>query len=474
MSKFIDTKSLHFKMWTYFTLFSVFIFVMLWIFQIILLNTFYESMKIGEIRKIAKEVTQNRSAENFEDILYDTAFKNGVIIQSYNADGLPLLDGGNPAANRFNRSENSSIREIIHLLSSKEEGQIISFIRNIERANMSFVTAATKFKLKGTDFYLTIQAPLVPVTATTSVLKNQLLYITFILLILAFVLSYFIAKRISKPLSKITDTAGNLAKGNYSVVFEKGGYTEINRLADTLNFATEELSKTDALRRDLIANVSHDLRTPLTIIKSYSEMIRDFSGENAEKRNAHTKVIIDEADKMSALVNDILDLSRLESGTMELKLTNFDLTETINSIINRFSHLKEDGYNFIFKPSDSFFVHADEQQISQAIYNLINNAVNYTGDDKKIIISLCRNGENVRFSVADTGRGISEAEITRVWDRYYRSSYARTRNAAGTGIGLSIVKNLLNAHSAPFGVQSKLGEGSVFWFELKEVKIKNN
>lgn len=471
MLKFLDTKSLQFKMWLYFTFFSVFIFVMLWLFQIIFLNTYYESMKISEIRNITKEITAYTDDVDFEEQIYKTAFNNGVIVQLYNALGQPLAEDNNPAARRFFHAESNEVREFLRTLDAKKEGEIVSFIQDNKRPNMHFVIAGTRFHHGKNKVYLTLYAPLAPITATTEVLKNQLLLVTGILFVLSFVLSYFIAKRISRPLLKITDTASNLAGGDYEVRFEKGSYSEINRLADTLNFATSELSKTDALRRDLIANVSHDLRTPLTIIKSYSEMIRDFSGENAEKRNEHTKVIIDEADKMSTLVNDILDLSKAESGITELTKTRFDLYETIKSAINRFSVLTEnDGYRFIFNSDAGFYVYADEPKISQTVYNLLSNAVNYTGDDKKIMINLSKNNGKIRFSVTDTGQGIAENELPKVWDRYYRSAYGRTRSAAGTGIGLSIVKNLLSAHNCSFGAESKLGEGSTFWFELSEVK----
>ena len=366
--------------------------------------------------------------------------------------------------------QNRETDSLIDGLKKKDKGDIISFVANM-RPNMRAVVSATKISHNDNLYFMTVYAPLAPISSTTEVLKNQLLLVTGILFVLSFIISYFIAKRISNPLVKITNSAKCLAKGDYEAEFEKGGYTEINQLADTLNFATGELSKTDSLRRDLIANVSHDLRTPLTIIKSYSEMIRDISGENTEKRNAHTKVIIDEADKMSALVNDILDLSKAESGTYEYTFSRFNITDLVKSIINRFSSLVEkEGYEIILKSSENFFVNADETKIGQVIHNLINNAVNYTGDDKKVIISLEQKGEKVRFSVTDTGEGIAESDIPRVWERYWRSTCSRNRISAGTGIGLSIVKTILEGHNADFGVISRLDEGSVFWFELEKEK----
>ena len=472
MRKFIDTKSLKFKMWTYFTLFSVFIFVMLWLFQIIFLNTYYESMKINEIRKIAKEVTALNTSENFEEVLYKTAFNNGVIIQFYNKFGEPVLDADSPMLNRFSRWGREEVKKIIKSLNETEAGEIISYIKNTQRPDTHFVVAGAKFVSKeGEPYYLTFHAPLAPISATTEVLKNQLLIVTVILLIIAFALSYFIAKIISKPLLKITDSAKNLAKGDYSIVFEKGSYSEINSLASALNYATEELSKTDSLRRDLIANVSHDLRTPLTVIKSYAEMLRDFSGEHKEKRELHLKTLIDETDKMSALVDDILDLSKAENGVFSLSKSRFSLADCVRECVGRMMALSENSeFSFEVFADDPCYVRADEQKISQVVYNLVANAINYTGEDKKVIISVEKSNDKVKFLVKDTGEGIAKSEITKVWDRYYRSEMARQKNAAGTGIGLSIVKNILISHEADFGVISEEGSGSVFWFELSEDK----
>ncbi|MDP4119380.1 MAG: HAMP domain-containing sensor histidine kinase, partial [Bacillota bacterium] len=285
--------------------------------------------------------------------------------------------------------------------------------------------------------------------------------------LMAFLLSYFFAKKLAKPIVNITKSAKELGKGNYSVEFERSNYTEIDELAQVLNNTARELAKTDTLRRDLMANVSHDLRTPMTIIKSYAEMIRDLSGNIPEKRTAHTQVIIDESDRLQALVNDILDLSKLEAGTARITSEEFNISREVKEIVNRFHVFSEtQGYTFTEDIDDDLFVFADEHTIAQVIYNLISNAVNYTGDDKKVEISLKRNGNKVKFSVKDTGDGIKPEEQELVWQRYYRASESHKRTKIGTGVGLSIVHNILENHKATYGIDSTYGEGSIFWFEL--------
>ena len=242
-----------------------------------------------------------------------------------------------------------------------------------------------------------------------------------------------------------------------------------DRLGRTLNYAAEELSKLDALQKELIANISHDLRTPLTMISGYSEVMRDIPGENTPE---NMQIIIDETRRLSSLVNDMLDLSRITSGARKPNKTLFSLTQCVRDTLERFSHLRErDGYSFTFEAQEEIYVEADQVLILQVLYNLICNAVNYTGEDKRVIVRQTRDGETCRISVTDTGEGIEEEKLPLIWDRYYRASDFHKRGIAGTGLGLSIVKNALVLHNAPFGVSSKKGEGSTFWFELQVARI---
>ncbi len=469
MRKFVDTRSLKFKLWTYFGLFAALIMVVLWLLQIIFLSTYYENMKIHQIEKLGRMLVNEYGESDFEDTIYRSSFDNGVIVQLLDENGNPVLgtnlfgDGKGP--------RDRSQREFRYFLNrvQEDDDKIVAYKdeNNFMHAQSVVFGAELQSNTDGSHTYLYMQSPLAPIGATQQVLQNQLLIVTVLSLAFAFVLSYFIARRLSQPITKITESAAELATGDYNVVFDEEGYTEISRLASALNYTTSELSKTDELRRDLVANVSHDLRTPLTIIKSYAEMIRDISGENPEKRMQHTNVIIDESDRLGALVNDLLDLSRLESGILELNLTEFDLSQTVQSLMKGFQVLADnEQYVFHVSCEDNCLVRADEQRIEQVVYNLVSNAVNYTGRDKTVTVNVKHANGRVRFAVADTGKGIEKDELPRVWERYYKSSQKHRRMGHGTGIGLSIVKNVLEAHHARYGVSSEVGKGSVFWFEI--------
>ena len=222
------------------------------------------------------------------------------------------------------------------------------------------------------------------------------------------------------------------------------------------------------LQRDLIANVSHDLRTPLTMVKSYAEMIRDLSGDNPEKRNTHLQVIIDEADRLNTLVNDILTLSDVQAGTLELRIERFSIKDLVASVIQTYEVLKtNEGYKIQFNCRQDIDVVGDSARIKQVINNLLSNAIKYCGSDKKIFINVKKWGKRVHIEIVDHGQGIKPDELPYIWERYYKSSTHHVRATKGSGIGLSMVKGILTAHNARFGVESKVGRGTTFWFELE-------
>lgn len=194
-------------------------------------------------------------------------------------------------------------------------------------------------------------------------------------------------------------------------------------------------------------------------------MIIEISGEIPEKRNKHAQVIVDEADRLASLVNDVLDLSKIRSGIEELKRTEFDISSYVYEIIDRFAYLREaHGYQFITDIDEELYTFADEGKIGQVLYNLIGNAANYTGSNNTVYVRLKKESDTVcRFSVTDTGKGIKPEELPEIWERYYRSTDSHKRPVRGTGLGLSIVKTILEKHEFLFGVDSEVGRGSTFY-----------
>ncbi len=298
-------------------------------------------------------------------------------------------------------------------------------------------------------------------------MEGRTLLTALFIFVLSFAVSAAVSGLFTKPIGEMTGKAKQLAKGDFSVDFHGDDYgREMGELADSLNFARDELAKTDLMQKELIANVSHDFKTPLTMIKAYASMIIEISGEDKQKREKHAKVIVDEADRLASLVGDLLDLSKLQSGITALQKEQFDLSAYARQTVEQLEYLQAKGYAFTVEIEEGIFIEADKGKIGQVLHNLIGNAVNYTGEDRLVYVGLHRQGDVGRFYVRDTGEGIPAAELKDIWDRYYRSSSAHKRPVQGTGLGLSIVRKVLEMHGFAYGVESEEGKGSVFYFEF--------
>ena len=452
--------SLNQKIWKYFLIFSLFILSFLWFFQVIFFNKYYEITKIQDTKTVAKKIKNNQSSNYLASIINKNSLEKEVCVEIVDSGGITLYR----SAFRGKGCLQGQSYKALFITSGKSEGTYE--IINQEYDTNSLVSA---LKLNNGTFAF-VNSSLDPIESTVVILKNQLLVITIITILLAFTISYFISIHISKPIENISNEAKHLAKGNFNIDFAENDILEINELAKTLNYTKNELIKTDELRRDLMANVSHDLKTPLTMIKAYAEMSTDLHSDNKEKQKEDMKIIINETNRLTTLVNDILILSKMQSDIEELNIESFDLVELTNNILKSYSYLKElENYNFIFKHNKKkIILEADKQKIEQAIYNLINNAINYTGNDNKIFITILDKNNIIRVEIKDTGKGIKKEDLPYIWDKYYKNKKKHKRNLIGTGLGLSIVKNILEKHNFNYGVTTKENKGTSFYFETEK------
>lgn len=458
--------SLNREIWKYFLLFSILILGFLWTFQVLFLDKYYEHVKIRDIKKIANIIKISENSDNFKSIVNNASFEHGVCVH--------VID------KQFNSLYSSSFFGKGCFTGQEEQVNYKDEFINSGLDNATYELINPRFNNKTLVYamaldnnrYAFINTSLDPIDSTVGIIRSQLIIVTIIVLLLSFVISYFISNFISEPIVKINKSAKKLASGEFDVVFEDdGNILELNELAETLNYTKEELSKTEELRRDLMANVSHDLKTPLTMIKAYAEMSRDLHVDNPEKRNDDMNIIIDEVDRLNILVNDILEISKMQSNIDELVKEEFDLIELIEEILKKYQVLQElENYTFDFKHNrKKIFINADKNKLNQVIYNLINNAVNYTGNDNTVTIKVTQK-EEVLIEIIDTGKGIKEEDLPYIWDKYYKNKKKHKRNLIGTGLGLSIVKNILEKHEFEYGVKSTKDEGSNFYFVIPKEK----
>ena len=462
-------KSLKYTIWVYFLIFIVLIILLIWLVQIVFLEGSYQVLKSRDIKQMAITILNSTDNPNYNrQKLALTAYNNNMCIEivdkyAHSVFSVDMMAGG---CEIHGKASARNIRKYIIDIENTKNGMIYYRLDNPLIKNKTLLFGMRIGTADQPEGYIFLNTSLAPLDSTISILQEQMIYLTIVILIIGSTISFYMAKRISGPIVNITKSAEGLARGDYNIIFDGRGYDEAEKLASTLNYASTEISKVDNLRKDLIANISHDLRTPLTMVKAYAEMIRDLSGDNPAKRNEHINVIIDESDRLAALVNDILDLSKIESGNTPLAPEEFRITDKLNEVLERYNLLAEkEGYQFILSEDENVSVTADIIKIEQVLYNLINNAVNYTGDDKKIFIKQINSDKYVRIEITDTGKGIPKDMLPMIFDRYYRANKNK-REVIGTGLGLSIVKTILKLHNFPFGVQTEEGKGSTFWFNI--------
>mgnify|MGYP004503082787 FL=1 len=454
--------SINFKTLLYLIIFSITILGVLIIFQNLLLTFSYERYQVKKIKDLSKTVYNTNLSDLYEN-LESIAYENSVCIEYRLENNDTVLYNTLMVGCGLNKN-NSQIRTIINEIEDST-----STIKSVKLINNTNDTKAILSGIKVGNGTVFIYSPLEDLNGANTILKGQLLNVAIIVIIVACLISYFLSNKITKPIRKITKQAKELGSGNYNVEFERSDILEIDELSETLSHVSKDLSKIDELRRDLMANVSHDLKTPLTMIRAYAEMVRDISYKDKEKMDKDLNVIISETERLNILVNDILELSKMQADADKLNIEEFDLCKVILEVLDRYEILKTtEDYNFIVELPDQVIIKADKQKMMQVIYNLINNAINYTGKNKKVYIRISSTKREYIVEIEDTGKGIKKEEIPYIWDKYYKSDKKHQRNVVSTGIGLSIVKEVLSKHKFDYGVRSTLKKGTTFYFKIKK------
>lgn len=483
-------RSLMVRTWAYFAGMTVIILVIMWMTALILFHSYYTAMRenvvVSQCSALSVlydgELTENFKTETEKAVVDNTmrvtvfTVSDGKNLTDATAFDITVIMSADPLDDSIISAD--KVAELLVKLDDnflnqlQSSGRVCTYhLRNrvsvgARGQSYNLVVGCTKTTASGKAFIIAT-APIMPTSEMNSLMINQLLIVTLVCGVVSVALSYFFSKSITKPITQYASVAQKMARGD-KVRFGEVGFIEYDELARALNHANDELDKTEKMRREFMANVSHDLRTPLTMVKAYAEMIRDLSGRNEQKRTEHCEVIIDEVDRLTLLVNDILELSKLQSGTRIAEYKIIDLSKMVGMVIERFAIYRDKhGYSFELACDADCFIRCDERMIEQVLYNLIGNAVSYTGDDKKVKIALRKRDGKVIFAVTDTGRGIAPSEKEKVWDRYYRSNQTK-RAVVGSGMGLSIVKNILDMHKAEYGVESIVNSGSTFYFAIKE------
>jgi len=451
-------KGIEFKTLLFILIFNIGILLLFCICENMVFDLLYKSYQINTLNSIVEEFnTSNKDTYVLaEKLAYDNEVCISVVDNNYVTFNYNTMQNGCLLNN------NQKINDIINkFISSNNKSDYYNIIN--PKTDTKGVLYAFKINNKNVFIYSNLEN----ISNFVNLFRGQIIYFVILIIICSIIISIFLANKITKPIREITKKAKKLGEGKYNLKFPKNGVLEIEELSKTLEDVQKELRKSDEIKRDLLANVSHDLKTPLTMIKAYAEMIKDISYKDIEKMNEHLNIIMDESDRLTVLVNDILELSKVQSDNYMYNYEEYDLVKEIKKIIKKYSVIKEtENYKFILELPKKAIIKADKDKINQVLYNLLNNAINYTGDDKLVTIRVTKESSSYLVEVIDTGKGIKKEEIPYIWDKYYKNEKNHRRNISGTGIGLSIVKEILNKHNFEYGVSSKLKKGSTFYFRI--------
>lgn len=332
-----------------------------------------------------------------------------------------------------------------------------------------------------------LRTALESIKESVGIANRFLAYVGIASVILCAIILYFVTKRITNPILQLAEISKRMTNLDFEAKFHSRGENEIDFLGEHMNQMSETLEKTiselksannqlkidiekkeqiDEMRKEFISNVSHELKTPIALIQGYAEGLQECINDDAESREFYCDVIMDEAEKMNRMVKNLLTLNQLESGNEQVVFERFDIVELIQGVINATAILREqNGIDLTFQIEEPMYVWADEFKTEQVLTNYISNAIHYASGEKRIVITVKNIEGIVRISVFNTGAPIPESEVEHIWEKFYKVDKARTREYGGNGIGLSIVKAIMESFHRDCGVIN-YEDGVEFWFEL--------
>lgn len=336
--------------------------------------------------------------------------------------------------------------------------------------------------------YMLLRTPIESIRESVAIANRFLGYAGCVVVVLSAVLMIFITGRFVKPILELADISEKMSHLNFDVKYKRKDKNEIGVLGNSMNRLSEKLEITiselksannelqkdieqkiqiDEMRKDFLSNVSHELKTPIALIQGYAEGLLDgINDDDKESRQFYCEVIIDEASKMNKMVKKLLTLNQIEFGNNQVTMERFDLHELIRGVLQSVEILaKQDEIQIVYNNNEPIYVWADEYQIEEVVTNYLSNAIHHASGEKRIELTVEKKQDLVHVCVFNTGDKIPEEELDKVWIKFYKVDKARTREYGGSGIGLSIVKAIMDAHHMECGVQNR-ENGVEFWFEL--------
>ncbi len=480
-----------FKLWAAIVAMTMALLLFILIFQTEFLNDFYYEQEIEQLEKDCIRLSNYVAKGQYDfTIPYYSVMRrvNDIIIVTNEEGIITYVEG----TNQYNLGHRFGLFHIDKILKGEtvhEKGKMIRNPYSVWPKEMDTLMVGVPVRqtinstqesrqLKENFGALTINKPEISeavyiittleyMQTTIDAIRKQFIYIFIISVALASAISFVLSQSFSKPLKLISNATLEISKGNYDTKINLHSSREIKELGDTINNLATQLTRVEKIRREFIANVSHEIRTPLSYLQGYSEVLQDDLVESEEDRKKYLGIIMDETVRLKKMVDEILQLSQIEAGFIQLRSAPFNMDVMIRVTIDKllpYALKRNISIEFINISGDSLVCYADENRIEQVLINLINNATKHSRDCGNILVRAYRQDDYINVCIRDFGEGIEEMDLPFIWDRFYIVDKKKSENS--TGLGLAIVKGIINAHGCDIFVESTKGEGTEFCFYL--------
>ncbi|MBQ7955889.1 MAG: two-component sensor histidine kinase [Lachnospiraceae bacterium] len=466
---------------------------MCWLINDLFLQSFYENNRKNDLINGYQKVVAAVMDENFSVEILDEQLRQ--VASRANISGI-VLDPDSEVLYAFgsdNKILNRRIRDYLYGTQAPGTKIIEKTSGYILLKTIDFNTSSEYLEMHGiigTGTVFMLRTPLADVTESVKIANEFLVYIGIIAVILSSIIIWLFTKRITEPIMELADISARMTKLDFEAKYKGKTQNELAILGENINQLSETLEKTiselktannelqndiekknqiDEMRKEFLANVSHELKTPIALIQGYAEGLQEGISDDPESRNYYCEVIMDEAAKMNVMVKKLMTLTQLESGNDTVTMERFDIVDLICNYIHSAQILtKQEEISVRMEHYDAVFVWADEFKTEEVFMNFFNNAVNHALDEKIIDVRLTLKEGKVRVSVFNTGAPIPEESLPHIWEKFYKVDKARTREYGGSGVGLSIVKAIMDSMNQEYGVIN-YDNGVEFWFELATV-----
>lgn len=492
----------------------------IWIANVLLLPQFYQSSKVGKMNaaynqtvKIASDVNWNNLSEEELNKVYDQldVLSNNYNVTVYIMQIQASVVSGSIADIQFvypassDRLKDVTMNQLVKYVQYRYFGtplddncQLLSKTDSCEVYKIYDKRLQSNFlELTGglsNDYWVYLRTNYQGIQESTSVSNQFIAYVGILVIIVGFCIMLFVSNQYTKPILQLAKHAEDMQKLNFSFRYKDDRQDEIGILGNSMNALSDKLEETiselktannelqrdlerrtkqEEMRQEFLANVSHELKTPIALIQGYAEGLQENINDDPQSREFYCDVIIDEANKMNKMVKRLLSLNQLEFGNGQVHLEHFDLNSVVDSVINATEILfRQKEVSLSYQRSEEpVLVWADEYMVEEVVTNYVSNALNHVKYENKIEIKMIHKEKVVRISVFNTGDPIPEEEIQKIWTKFYKVDKARTREYGGNGIGLSIVKAIMEAHNQSYGV-TNYDNGVEFWAEF-DIKSMN-